>query len=83
MAYELNKPWELWLVSSFTANQVFKEPHLTQLSELVWVMKNEGVGRLATVQRWFRTVVIDVCLLFNVAVVFSSKYFHFLFVKPS
>jgi hypothetical protein len=42
-----------------------------------------GFGRLATVQRWFWTVAIDVCLLFNVAVVFSSKYFHFLFVKPS
>jgi hypothetical protein len=39
------------------------------------------VRRLATVQRWFRTV--NVCLLFNVAVVISSKYFHFLFVKPS
>ncbi len=25
---------------------------------------------------------IDVCLLLNVAVVFSSKYFRFLFVKP-
>jgi hypothetical protein len=41
-----------------------------------------GVGRLATVQIWFRTVAIDVCFLFYVAIVFSSKYFHFLFVKP-
>jgi len=38
-----------------------------------------GVRRLATVQRWYRTVAINVCLLFNVAVVFSSKYFRFLF----
>jgi hypothetical protein len=46
-------------------------------------MKNEGLGRLATVQRWYRTVAINVCLLFNVAVVFSSKYVRFLFAKPS
>jgi hypothetical protein len=30
----------------------------------------------------YRTAAIDVCLLFNVAVVFSSKYFRFLFVEP-
>jgi hypothetical protein len=41
-----------------------------------------GVGKLVSVRRWFRTVAIDVCLLLNVAVVFSSKYFRFLFVKP-
>jgi hypothetical protein len=41
------------------------------------------VGRLATVQRWYRTVAINLCLLFNVAVVFSTKYFLFLCVKPS
>jgi hypothetical protein len=39
-----------------------------------------GLGRLATVRRCFRTVAIDVCLLFNVAVVFYSnrkwKYFE-------
>jgi hypothetical protein len=40
-----------------------------------------GVGELASVRRWFRTVAIDVCLLFNVAVVFSLKYFRFLFCK--
>jgi hypothetical protein len=45
--------------------------------------KLRGVGKLASVRRWFRTVAIDVCLLFKVAVVFSSKYFHFLFVKLS
>jgi hypothetical protein len=44
-------------------------------------MKNEGVGKLGSVRRWFRTVAIDVCLFFNVAVVCSSKYFRFLFVK--
>ncbi len=46
-------------------------------------MKNEGVGKLASVRRWFRTVAIDICLIFNVAVVFSSKYFRFLFVQLS
>jgi hypothetical protein len=42
-----------------------------------------GVGKMASVQRWFRTVAIDVCLIFNVAVVSSSKYFRFLFVQLS
>ncbi len=28
-------------------------------------------------------MVMDVCLVFKVAVVFSSMYFRFLFVKPS
>jgi hypothetical protein len=46
-------------------------------------MKNEGVGKLANVRRWFQTVAINVCLIFNVAVVFSSKYFRFLFVQLS
>jgi hypothetical protein len=36
-----------------------------------------GVERLATVRRWFPTEVIDVCLLFNVAVVFSLLFFRF------
>jgi hypothetical protein len=51
------------------------------------VMGNEkggwGVRKQATVRIWFRTVAIDVYLIFNVAVVFSSKYFRFLFVKLS
>jgi hypothetical protein len=42
-----------------------------------------GVGKLASVRRWFWTVAIDVCLIFNVAVVFSCKYFRFLFVQLS
>ncbi len=46
-----------------------------------WKMR--GVGKLASVRRWFRTVAIDVCLLFNIAVVFSSKYFRFLLVNHS
>jgi hypothetical protein len=29
-----------------------------------------GVGKLASVRRWYRTVTIDVCILFNVVVVF-------------
>jgi hypothetical protein len=37
-----------------------------------------GVEKLASVRRWFWTVAIDVCLIFNVAAVFSSKYFRFL-----
>jgi hypothetical protein len=37
-------------------------------------MKNEGVRRLATVRRRFWAVAIDVCLLFNIVVVFSSTY---------
>jgi hypothetical protein len=36
-----------------------------------------GVGKLPSVRRWFRTVAIDVCLLFNVAVVFSFEVFPF------
>jgi hypothetical protein len=38
-----------------------------------------GVVKLANVRRWFRTVVINVCLLFDAAaVVFTSTYFRFL-----
>jgi hypothetical protein len=47
-------------------------------------MKKEGgVGKQAIVRIGYRTVAIDVCLLFNVAVVFSATYFCFLFVKLS
>jgi hypothetical protein len=42
-----------------------------------------GIEKLASVRRWYRTVAIDVCLFFNVVVVFSLTYFLFLFVKPS
>jgi hypothetical protein len=45
--------------------------------------KGGGVKKQATVRIWFRTVVTDVCLIFNVAVIFSSTYFRFLFVKLS
>ncbi len=45
-----------------------------------WKMR--GFGKLASVWSWFLTVAFDVCLLFNVAVVFSSHYFHFMIVKP-
>jgi hypothetical protein len=44
-------------------------------------MKNEGVEKLANVQRLYRTVAIDVGLFFYEAVVFSATYFRFLFVK--
>jgi hypothetical protein len=44
-------------------------------------MKNEGVGSLATERIGHRTVVIDVCLFFYEAVVFSATYFRFLLVK--
>ncbi len=46
-----------------------------------WKMR--GIGKLASVRKWFRTVAIHVCLIFNVPVVFSSKYFRFLFVQLS
>ncbi len=45
--------------------------------------EGRGIKKQATVRMWFRTVAIDVRLIFNVAVVFSSKYFRFLFVKLS
>jgi hypothetical protein len=45
--------------------------------------KGRGIGKQATFKRWFRTGAIDVCLVFNVPVVFSSTYFPFLFVKLS
>ena len=56
---------------------------LGHLSKVVTNEKRRGVEKLASVRRLFRTVAIAVCLLFNVAVIFSSKYFRFLFVKPS
>jgi hypothetical protein len=40
-----------------------------------------GVGNLYTDTIGYRTVVIDVCLLFNGPVVFSAIYFRFLLVK--
>ncbi len=43
--------------------------------------KGGGVGKQATDRIGYRTVAIDVCLLFNVVVVFSATYFCFLFVK--
>jgi hypothetical protein len=51
--------------------------------EVVGYEKVGWVGRLANVPRWFKTIAIDVCLLFNVVVVFSSTYFCFRFVKNS
>jgi hypothetical protein len=46
-------------------------------------MKRDGGRKQATFRRWFRTVAIDICLVFNVPVVFSSTYFRFLLVKLS
>jgi hypothetical protein len=43
-------------------------------------MKREGDWEA---QRRLRTVAIDVCLLFNFVVVFSSTNFRFRFVKTS
>ncbi len=40
-----------------------------------------GVGSLATDRIGYRTVVIDVCFLFDGPVVFSATYFHFLWLK--
>ncbi len=45
--------------------------------------KKRGVEKLASVRRLYRTVAIYVCLLFYLVLVFSLKYFRFLFVKPS
>ncbi len=45
--------------------------------------KGGGVKKQATVRIWFRTVAIDVCLIFNVVVVFSTTNFRFLFVNLS
>ncbi len=45
-----------------------------------WKMR--GIGKLVSVRRWYRTVAIDVCLLFYLVVGFSETYFRFLFVKP-
>jgi|688.fasta_scaffold1183950_1 hypothetical protein len=42
-----------------------------------------GVSRLATGRRWFRTMAVDVCLLFSFVVIFFSTYFRFPFVEPS
>ncbi len=39
------------------------------------------VEKLASVRRLYRIVVIDVCLFFYEAVVFSATYFCFLFVE--
>jgi hypothetical protein len=56
---------------------------LGHLSKVVTNEKRRGVEKLASVRRWYRTVVIDVCLLFNLVLIFSLKNFRFLFVKPS
>ncbi len=35
--------------------------------------KKRGVEKLASVRRWYQTVAIDICLLFNLVLVFSLK----------
>jgi hypothetical protein len=62
------------------AVQQTKMYHLSRF--LIKYCTDMSHDKLASVRRWFRTVAIDVCLLFNVTVVFSSPYFRFLFVKP-
>jgi hypothetical protein len=37
-------------------------------------MKNEGVREAGQCSKMVRTVAVDVCLLFNVAVIFSLKF---------
>ncbi len=72
---------------TYVQNELFSGLKLTNLGEFSlkgsdqWKMRR--VWKLASVRRWFWTVAINVCLLFNVAVIFSWKYFRFLFVKPS
>jgi hypothetical protein len=46
-------------------------------------MKMEGGWEAGTVRRRFWTMAVDVCLLFNFVVVFSSTNFRFRFVKTS
>ncbi len=45
-------------------------------------MKKEGGREASYCSKMILTVAIDVCLLFNVAIVFSENYFRFLFVMP-
>jgi hypothetical protein len=45
--------------------------------------KGGGVREASKCRRWFRTVAIDVSLIFNFVVFFSSTYFRFRFAKPS
>jgi hypothetical protein len=49
-----------------------------QYSSDLEILIKRGIGNLATVRRLFRTVAIYVCVIFNVTVVFSSKYYRFL-----
>jgi hypothetical protein len=73
-------------ISSFTKQNSRKhtsERRPTLYLEVVGNEKGGGVKKQATVRIWFRTMAIDVCLILNVAVVFSSTYFRFLFVKLS
>jgi hypothetical protein len=44
-------------------------------------MKNEGGQEAGYCQRRFWTVAMNVCLLFNIVVVFSSIFFPFLLCK--
>jgi hypothetical protein len=46
-------------------------------------MKRKGGREAGFCLKMVSDVAINVYLLFNVAIVFSSKYFRFLFVKPS
>jgi hypothetical protein len=57
--------------------------HFSQVTLLISLKGGGGVGKLATVRRWFLTVAIDVCLFLNFVAVFSSTYFRYLLLKPS
>ncbi len=61
--------------------QIIKDPDPGGSLKVVGNEKLGGVKRLAPGRRWYRTVAINVCLLLNVAVIFSSAYFRFLFVE--
>ncbi len=45
-------------------------------------MKNEGGREAGKCSKMVQDVAIYVCLLFNLVLIFSLKYFRFLFVKP-
>jgi hypothetical protein len=70
------------LTPFLTYARLYSETTLYCTLKVVDNEKGGGPGGW-TVRRCFRTMAIDVCLLFNVAVVFSSTYFRFLFVKHS
>ncbi len=59
----------------------YKTPSLKAVYIKEW--GGGGVGKMAVVGYEYGTMVIEVCLYFNFAVVFSSTYFLFLQVQSN